>query len=87
MLQINAAPRKVAPVQPVDLASLQNASQVLNEQFVKDAQAVPDVGETFSIRTCRFFLCLTVFNTFAQPLRRLIAYLLTTTASPSKRGG
>ncbi|KAF8230634.1 nucleoporin [Tricholoma matsutake] len=31
--------------QPVDLHALQNASRVLQDQFVKDAQIIPDLGE------------------------------------------
>jgi nuclear pore complex protein Nup155 len=37
--------------QQVDLSLLQNASRVLHDQFVKDAQAVPDLGETLSAQS------------------------------------
>ncbi|KAI5836199.1 nucleoporin-domain-containing protein [Schizophyllum commune Tattone D] len=33
----------------VDLSSLQSASRVLQEQLVKDSQAIPDLGDTLSI--------------------------------------
>ena len=36
----------------VDLSSLQSASRVLQEQLVKDSQAIPDLGDTLSIRAC-----------------------------------
>ena len=36
----------------VDLSSLQGASRVLQEQLVKDSQAIPDLGDTLSIRAC-----------------------------------
>ncbi|KAG6332506.1 hypothetical protein ID866_6583 [Astraeus odoratus] len=36
-------PSKPTPI--VDLASLQSASRVLHDQFVKDSQIIPDVGE------------------------------------------
>ncbi|KII93895.1 hypothetical protein PLICRDRAFT_36114 [Plicaturopsis crispa FD-325 SS-3] len=41
-----AAASKPAPV--VDLPALQSASRVLQDQFVKDAQSVPDLGETLT---------------------------------------
>ncbi|KIK70905.1 hypothetical protein GYMLUDRAFT_32985 [Collybiopsis luxurians FD-317 M1] len=31
---------------PIDLLTLQNASKVLEEQFTKDSQAIPDLGDT-----------------------------------------
>ena len=34
----------------VDLSALQSASQVLLEQLAKDAQIIPDVGETLTTR-------------------------------------
>ncbi|OCH96059.1 nucleoporin [Obba rivulosa] len=37
------------PVPVLDLPALQNASHVLQEQFTKDAQAIPDLGEMLSI--------------------------------------
>ncbi|EMD42139.1 hypothetical protein CERSUDRAFT_90739 [Gelatoporia subvermispora B] len=40
-------PTKAIPV--LDLPALQNASQVLQEQFTKDAQVIPDLGEMLSI--------------------------------------
>ncbi|KAJ7225588.1 nucleoporin [Mycena pura] len=40
------APRQI-PV-AVDLAALQNASNVLNAQFTKDSQSIPDLGDTLS---------------------------------------
>ncbi|KAK7064289.1 nucleoporin [Favolaschia claudopus] len=40
------APRHVPA--PVDLAALQNASNVLNAQFTKDTQIIPDLGDTLS---------------------------------------
>lgn len=36
---------------PVDLASLQNASRVLFDQITKDAQIIPDIGDTLNTRT------------------------------------
>ncbi|KAJ3721481.1 nucleoporin [Lentinula raphanica] len=33
-------------VPPIDLSTLQNASKVLEEQFTKDSQAIPELGET-----------------------------------------
>ncbi|KAJ7092652.1 nucleoporin [Mycena epipterygia] len=33
---------------PVDLAALQNASRVLLDQFAKDAQIIPDLGDTLT---------------------------------------
>lgn len=36
---------------PVDLAALQNASQVLQDQLVKDSQIIPDLGDTLTTRT------------------------------------
>lgn len=33
---------------PVDLTALQNASRVLLEQLAKDAQIVPDIGDTLT---------------------------------------
>ena len=34
----------------LDLPALQAASRVLQDQFVKDAQIIPDLGELLSIR-------------------------------------
>lgn len=34
----------------VDLSSLQSGSRVLQDQFVKDAQIVPDLGDTLAAR-------------------------------------
>jgi nuclear pore complex protein Nup155 len=39
-----------APAPVVDLAALQSASNALQEQLSKDAQAVPDLGEMLTIR-------------------------------------
>jgi nuclear pore complex protein Nup155 len=36
---------------PVDLSALQNASCVLLDQFAKDAQIIPDLGDTLTART------------------------------------
>lgn len=33
-------------VPPIDLSVLQNASKVLEEQFTKDSQAIPELGDT-----------------------------------------
>jgi nuclear pore complex protein Nup155 len=33
------------------LTALQNASTVLNNQFTKDAQVIPDLGDTLTART------------------------------------
>lgn len=41
----------------VDLSALQNASRVLLEQLAKDAQIIPDIGETLTTRMSYF--CLT----------------------------
>lgn len=37
---------------PVDLPALRNASQILLEQLAKDAQIIPDLGETLT--ACEF---------------------------------
>ncbi|KAF5385502.1 hypothetical protein D9757_005350 [Collybiopsis confluens] len=37
---------------PVDLLALQNASKVLEDQFTKDSQAIPDVGDTLPSGQC-----------------------------------
>ncbi|KAJ7487525.1 nucleoporin [Mycena galericulata] len=42
-----AATSRQIPV-PVDLNSLQNASRVLLDQFAKDAQIIPDLGDTLT---------------------------------------
>ncbi|KAJ7492694.1 nucleoporin [Mycena latifolia] len=42
-----AATTRQIPV-PVDLATLQNASRVLQDQFAKDAQIIPDLGDTLT---------------------------------------
>jgi nuclear pore complex protein Nup155 len=44
------APSKPAPV--VDLPALQNASRVLQDQFIKDAQVIPDLADTLTTRKC-----------------------------------
>lgn len=44
-LQIAAKP---APV--VDLLALQSASRVLHDQFIKDAQVIPDLADTLTTR-------------------------------------
>jgi len=38
----------------VDLPALQNASKVIQEQFVKDSQIIPDLGETTTACKCIF---------------------------------
>jgi nuclear pore complex protein Nup155 len=43
--------------QPVDIHALQNASRVLQDQFAKDAQIVPDLGELLAAST-RNLCCL-----------------------------
>jgi hypothetical protein len=35
---------------PVDLPALQSASRVLQDQFVKDAQIIPDLGDMLTAR-------------------------------------
>ncbi|KAJ6604576.1 nucleoporin [Mycena vulgaris] len=42
-----AATTRQIPV-PVDLSALQNASRVLHDQFAKDAQIIPDLGDTLT---------------------------------------
>jgi len=44
--------RQVLPAKPtpVDLPALQSASRVLQDQFVKDAQIIPDLGDTLTAR-------------------------------------
>jgi nuclear pore complex protein Nup155 len=37
--------------QPVDLHALQNASRILHDQFAKDAQIIPDLGEMLAAST------------------------------------
>jgi hypothetical protein len=44
----NTTTNKPAPI--VDLPALQSASHVLQDQFTRDAQSVPDLGDTFSTR-------------------------------------
>ena len=46
--QLQHPPR---PVPVVDLDVLQNASRVLQDQFVKDSQIIPDLGDTLNICT------------------------------------
>ena len=41
----------------VDLSALQSASRVLLEQLAKDAQIIPDIGETLTTRMSYYF-CL-----------------------------
>lgn len=38
------------PVPVVDLPALQSASRVLQDQFIKDAQIIPDLGDTLTTR-------------------------------------
>lgn len=40
----------------VDVSALQTTSRLLNEQFTKDAQIIPDMGDSLSAR--RSFLSL-----------------------------
>ena len=40
----------------VDLSALQSASRVLLEQLAKDAQIIPDIGETLTTRMSYFCL-------------------------------
>lgn len=40
--------------QPVDLRALQNASRVLQDQFAKDAQIIPDLGELLAASRSHF---------------------------------
>jgi len=44
-------PQPPRPVPVVDLDVLQNASRVLQDQFVKDSQIIPDLGDTLNICT------------------------------------
>jgi len=48
----NNGPRQLAskPANIVDLTTLQNASHVLHDQFLKDSQIIPDLGDTLSAR-------------------------------------
>jgi nuclear pore complex protein Nup155 len=39
---------------PVDIPALQSASRLLNEQFTKDAQIVPDLGDSLATREPSF---------------------------------
>ena len=48
---------KPAPV--VDLPALQSASRLLQDQFMKDAQVIPDLAETLTTRMSA--LCLLVY--------------------------
>lgn len=41
--------------QPVDLPALQNASRVLHDQFAKDAQIIPDLGELLASSTSHVY--------------------------------
>ena len=41
------------PAPAVDLPALQGAGRVLHDRLVKDAQAVPELGDMLTIRTCR----------------------------------
>ena len=47
---VNTRPSQVAPKPVLDLPALQSASHVLQEQFAKDAQAIPDLAETLTTR-------------------------------------
>ena len=40
----------------VDLSALQSASRVLLEQLAKDAQIIPDIGETLTTRMSYFYV-------------------------------
>ena len=51
-------PAKPAPV--LDLLALQSASQVLQDQFIKDVQAIPDLSDTLTTRECICLLCFFV---------------------------
>jgi nuclear pore complex protein Nup155 len=54
--QYNLPPLPRYPQQkpvPVDLPSLQNASRILYDQFTKDAQIIPDLGETLTACTSK----------------------------------
>jgi nuclear pore complex protein Nup155 len=44
--------------QPVDVHALQNASRVLHDQFAKDAQIIPDLGEMLAASTKNFLYVL-----------------------------
>ena len=44
---------KLVPV--VDLPALQSASQVLQDQFAKDAQAIPDLADTLTTRESLYY--------------------------------
>ncbi|KAF9481024.1 nucleoporin [Pholiota conissans] len=46
---------------PVDLPALQNASRVLLEQLAKDAQIIPDLGETLTASGSQFSASYSVF--------------------------
>jgi hypothetical protein len=48
------------PVPVVDLSALQSASRVLHDQFVKDAQVIPDLGEMLTARECHLFISFTL---------------------------
>lgn len=51
-------------VSPVDLPALQNASRVLLNQFSKDFQIIPDIGETLTTRMwqIKYTLFFLTFN-------------------------
>lgn len=49
-------PAQIAKPALVDLPALQNASRVLQDQFAKDAQIIPDLGDTLTARMCSYNL-------------------------------
>lgn len=49
---LNTRQSQVAPKPVVDLPALESASRVLQDQFAKDAQAIPDLAETLTTREC-----------------------------------
>lgn len=64
----NGRPSQPRPTQEprptLDLPALQSASRVLHEQYLKDAQAVPELSDMLTIRMlCHpFFPCSSVFK-------------------------
>ncbi len=50
MSVVKATQLPLKPIPTLDLPALQSASRVIQEQLVKDAQAVPELGDMLTIR-------------------------------------
>jgi nuclear pore complex protein Nup155 len=52
------------PLLAPDLSALQSASRILHAQFLKDAQAVPDLGDMLSLCALHSFFSIQAFILF-----------------------